>query len=141
MSGRLTAVVIDDFKLFRDLLTEILQERGYAVTSYATPHEFKCLKGNFCRCTAEQRGVDLLLTDNRMIYLSGLELIEQLQERNCRLLAKNRAIISDLWTHEEKNRARQLGCQTFEKPFSLATIQTWLDNCEAGLKASEAISH
>jgi len=75
--------------------------------------------------------VDLLLTDNRMIPFSGLELIERQLTCNCRRLARNRAIISGGWTLDEKLKAGRLGCETFEKPCRLETIHTWLDQCES----------
>ena len=130
MSTKRKAVVIDDLELFRNLLTEVLERRGYEVTSFATPHEYGCAKKNTCHCNSSVEKIDLLLTDNRLSPISGLELIEQLKKLNCRQLAGHRAILSGSWTHEEKTKARQLGCHTFDKPCSVATINAWLDNFE-----------
>lgn len=130
MTGRIKAVVIDDVDLLRELLTEILEQRGYEVACYSSPEDYGCCSGDKCQHTSAEGRVDLLLTDNQMASVSGLELIEQQLANNCKLLARNRAVISGSWTRDQRTKARQLGCQTFDKPCSLETIQTWLDSCE-----------
>ena len=130
MKRKKTAVIIDDLELFRTLMTEILEERGYQVSSFATLHDFGCFRQCRCHGNTDAAPLDLLLTGNRLYPISGLELVEKLQTNNCQQLAQNRAILSGSWTWEEKTKAQQLGCQPFEKPFSLESIQDWLDSCE-----------
>lgn len=133
MSDRIKAVVIDDVDLIRNLLAEVLMQRGYEVVSFAAPQEFSSCLRESCQCHQDERQVDLLLTDNQMTPVSGLEMIEQQLLNDCKLLAKNRAVISGSWTLEERAKAKRLGCQTFDKPCSLETIQSWLDSCEHNL--------
>jgi len=133
MADRIKAMVIDDVELIRDFLVEVLEERGYEVVSYASPEDFGFCRGSKCQSSSNEGRIDLLLTDNQMPSVSGLELIEQRLTRNCRLLPKNRAIISGTWTREERLRADRLGCQTFDKPCRLETFQAWLEQCEVRL--------
>jgi len=130
MSRKKTAVVIDDLELLRTLMIEILEDRGYQVTSFPELHDFSCFRECHCQNSAETPPLDLLITSNRLFPISGIEFVERLQAKNCKQFARNRAILSGSWTEPEKAKAKQLGCQPFEKPFRLETLHAWLDKCE-----------
>jgi CheY-like chemotaxis protein len=130
MPQKIKAVVIDDDLFCREFIAEILADRGYWVASYATAHSlpFCNSKGDLCQC--EHACAELLLTDNQMPRLTGLEMIEQQQAKGCKLTAGNRAVISGSWSPKERQKAQQLGCQTFVKPYDLKGIDDWLSACE-----------
>ena len=130
MPAKFKAVVIDDVDLCRDFLADVLEDRGYQVDKYANAHSLSFCSQVGEHCQAEQACADLLLTDNRMPLLTGLDMIEKQRARGCKLVAGNRAVLSGSWSKEDQNQARSLGCQTFEKPYDLKGINDWLSVCE-----------
>ncbi|NOQ51082.1 MAG: response regulator [Desulfuromonadaceae bacterium] len=127
------AVVIDDVALCRQLLTDILEDRGYQVKSYASIKEFTCPAGADERCPMEHACVDIFLTDNQMPETTGLEAIADMLGKGCKLRATSRAVFSGSWSHQEKQKAQHLGCKTFDKPFELDSFESWLQEREASL--------
>jgi CheY-like chemotaxis protein len=111
-------------------LSEVLQASGYQVDSYATAEAMPFCNRASGRCTCQVACADLLLTDNRMPALTGLEMLELQQRKGCKLSQGNRAVLSGTWTLEEKRQAEQLGCKVFEKPFDLALLDSWLEACK-----------
>lgn len=129
---KFTAAVIDDEELCRNLLTEILEERGYRVTSFDNALAFLNASG-------EQLGqrpagqYDFLLTDNLMPGMTGLQMLEEQRELLQRSQVRRQAIVSGSWTLPDKQKAITLGCKTFAKPFDLDVLNHWLDECEKQL--------
>jgi CheY-like chemotaxis protein len=130
MRQKFKAVVIDDDEMCREFLANVLQDRGYAVDTYAFAHAFPFCRNKAEQCQAEQACADLLLTDNRMPLLTGLDMIQKLRSRGCKLMAGSLAILSGNWEQEDWRKAQVLGCQTFEKPYDLKKIADWLSSCE-----------
>jgi CheY-like chemotaxis protein len=133
MTHKFKAVIIDDVDLCRNFLTDVLEDRGYEVDSYSFAQTFPFCSKHGAQCQREQACADLLLTDNRMPVLTGLELIEKQQARGCKMAAGSRAVVSGCWTKEDRQKAKELGCQTFEKPYDLKGIYAWLNTCEERL--------
>ena len=132
MRPKFKAVVIDDVALCRDFLADVLDDRGYEVDSYSFVKTFPFCSRKGNQCHAEQACADLLLIDNRMQWLTGLELIEQQQARGCKLVAGSRAVVSGYWSKEDRQKATDLGCHTFGKPYDLNGINHWLTVCQEG---------
>ncbi len=133
MAKKLKAVVVDDLDFCRELLTEVLQMRGYEVASYAQAEAVPFCSGEGGRCRTDAACADLLLTDNRMPGLTGLQMLEKQQARGCKLCQRHPALLSSCLTHEELSKANSLGCQVFEKPFDLGRLSAWLDACERSI--------
>jgi CheY-like chemotaxis protein len=129
--ARLRVLLFEDEPLLRGLLETLLTGRGYDVVSFAEPlHCPVYERGGSCSCPAGQACGDILLTDVEMPRVSGIEMIADQQAAGCRADARNVAIMSAGWTPERKQLARSLGCETFDKPFRIADLNRWLDECE-----------
>ena len=130
MSQKVRAVVIDDLDYCRDLLACFLVEQGYQVESYASAKSSSVCSRKGGRCPSEHACADLLLTDNKMPLLTGIEFVEDQAANGCKLVAGKKAILSGSWTDEELEKARALGCKTFEKPYNLQALNDWLNATE-----------
>ncbi len=122
----MTALILEDNSECRDLLAEMLAERGMKVTQYSDPESYLAARSpedcaNGCPC------VNFILTDNHMLKMTGLEYLEQRKEKGCKFNYDRAAIISGNLSNEEIKRARQLGCRIFIKPFKIDAINLWLD--------------
>lgn len=129
MTEKIKIVVIDDVASCRNFLIDVLEDRGYEVASFGNAEEFICQCSATEHCPVNTPCADLLLTDNQMPRLTGLEMIEAQLAKGCKLQTGQRAIMSGSWTGEELDRAQSFGCQTFEKP-CLEGLRTWLDKFE-----------
>ncbi|MBW6509174.1 MAG: response regulator [Desulfuromonadales bacterium] len=121
------ALLFEDNPLCRDLMTEILRERDYKVTAFADPTSYVASHNGYCDCS-DDACADALITDNQMPGMSGLEFIQWIKDRGCKLPNNRRAVISGSWSNEEYEQAQHLGCKIFHKPASMKEIHQWLDD-------------
>ncbi len=61
-----------------------------------------------------------------MPRMTGLEFVESQTKRGCQGCVSNKAIISANWTTEEIDKAENLGCKVFRKPFKIDELTQWL---------------
>jgi CheY-like chemotaxis protein len=120
-------VVFEDDEASRTLLVTILEQKGYEVISASEPTAcpiYAKLEGT---CPHEFACGDFLLTDNRMPRMSGLEFIALQQTRCCKGVMQNKAVISCSWEASELERASELGCRVFSKPYRFEEILAWFE--------------
>lgn len=120
------ALVIDDHAACRDILHHVLRGRGYEVVCFADPTFCEACSGTG-GCTREMPCADLLLTDNRMPGISGLELLNFQKNRGCKIDRANKAILSGAWSSDELQHAESFGCRIFNKPYELKEVFDWLE--------------
>lgn len=123
------AIVYDDDPVIRSVLTRILERRGYDVVAAPEP-EICTIYVNVPSCDKLAPCSDLLLTDNRMPRMTGLELLKAQTERGCALSNRNKALLSGDLNESSREQVRALGCEFFDKPLDLDHLQTWLKQCE-----------
>ncbi|WP_447968795.1 SDR family NAD(P)-dependent oxidoreductase [Nitrospira sp. M1] len=109
-----TVLVVDDDESARSATRALLENSGY--TCIEAEHGVKALE------LLRQDGVDLIVTDNRMPKLTGLDFIEQLQQSE----PANRIpliIFSGNLSHVDKERALKAGAYAaLDKPDDLARL-------------------
>ncbi|WP_020677725.1 response regulator [Geopsychrobacter electrodiphilus] len=137
MEYQLRAVVFDDVSACRELLVEVLENRGYRVVSHSDLSAHPLYTNPEATCSSSACP-DILLTDNRMPYMTGLEFLNRQRQCNCPLSPSAKAIFSGSWTTEELQQSQQLGCQIFHKPYEFDLIEAWLDEQEALILARRA---
>jgi DNA-binding response OmpR family regulator len=127
---KLRALIFEEVESLRNLLAVALRDRNYEVYSFADPQVCPLYDDKDGACPQELPCADLLITDNHFAGTSGLQLIRRHVEGGCKGAVSNTAVMSDSWTHEELELARELGCKVFEKPFRFKDFSNWLDNRE-----------
>ena len=129
---KLRAVIFDAVESVRELLAVALRDRGYEVLSFPEPTDCPLYTetDNRCTCPQEFPCGDLLITDQDLPRMTGLEFIEHQQTRGCKGIAQNKALLAESLTPAELARARQLGCKVFIKPFRFRDFSQWLDGRE-----------
>ena len=99
-----TVLVADDDEMFRELVTEILTQGGYAVV--------RAEDGQAALDALRQSSVDLLLADLRMPGLDGLEVLRQLRAGEVHAL-----VAVDLQIHQA--RKPDLRFMIYHLPFTI----------------------
>lgn len=120
-----TALILDDEPLCLDMMREILEEKGFSVTTFNDP--ISCLEELDEHCKREAIPCfDIILADNQMPHMTGLEFLQFLKSKGCKLPDHCKALISGSWDQDQVEQARELGCRIFYKPTPIETIYQWL---------------
>ncbi len=123
---RLRIIIFEDDESIRELLTKALGKQGHEVLAFPDPLACPLYVRDDCLCSQDRPCGDLLVTDNRMPRMTGLEFIRRQCERGCKGVAANKAIVSGSWTEAQLREARRLGCKVFEKPLKLTELDAWI---------------
>jgi CheY-like chemotaxis protein len=110
----------------------MLKEITLQIIMWGREHADSCPQHN--RCT------DILITDNNMPDMTGIELLEIQHHGGCRLTSKNKALVTGNEDPVLQERAAALGCHFFLKPLSLTTLFAWLKECEERFDLSEPLA-
>ena len=130
MNYKFKALVYDDIDACRELLVELLENRGYLVQSYPDVSTHPLFSDITPHCQESTACPDFLLIDNRMPYMTGLNFLERQKNCDSCLSQTRNAIFSGSWTVEELRKAEQLGCRVFHKPYSFEAVEDWLNEQE-----------
>lgn len=122
------AIVIDDDKSLRAVISAILKKRGYEVHAYAGPIHCPIYLDHECPCPAEHACANIIITDVEMPNVRGPEFIENQKRNGCKV--ENIAVMSGKWEDSELEHIKRFGCKIFDKPFKIDELNRWLDECE-----------
>ena len=125
---KIRALVFDDEKILRELISSVLKRREYEVHDFSEPGLCPLSLDRECPCPAGYTCADIIITDLNMPNITGLEFIENQIKHGCKV--RNIALISGDWSEPETKRAHELGCLTFSKPLRIAELIDWLNQCE-----------
>ncbi len=120
-------IIIEDDERCQELLSMVLERKGYEVISLSEPGVCPLYMDAECICTSEQACGDFLITDNRMPRMTGLEFIELQSRRGCKGIIGNKLVVSGTWTPSELQTAERLGCNVMHKPYNFNSILDWLE--------------
>ena len=136
--SKIRAMVLDDDSVIRDLICDILKNRGYEAHASSEPLFCSVYLKSECPCPDEHICTTIIITDINMPNMTGLEFIEHQKSMGCKV--QNVAVMSGKWTGEEREHAKRLGCHMFKKPFKIDEIEKWLDECEEKLDHNSKLS-
>jgi CheY-like chemotaxis protein len=135
----LRVVIFEDEQVTRETLSRLISSRGHEVHSFPDPSCCQLYSGATCNCTEREACADILITDNQMPVMTGLQFIRRQYERGCRGIVNNKAIVTGCLSSEELEQSRQLGCKVFSKPLNWREMQQWLEECEKLVRPSRRL--
>ena len=133
LDTKIRAMVFDDDAQIRSVLVKIMEERGCEVLAFA-----RASVCQMCRCSEGHMCADLTICDVSMPGLTGVEFLEHQSRRGCR--NKNVALMSGYWSASDRRRTTGLGCQVFQKPFSISELTSWLDDSEKTIDPNRVLT-
>ena len=132
---KLRILVFDDDADTRAMLKTALSSKGHEVRSLADPTEFPFISRESCPCPPDEPCADVLIADNIMPNIEGIDFFKTLKSRGCQPLVKgNVAIMSGYLTIHYMNELNNLGIHYFRKPFTLSDIFDWIDKCQTRIE-------
>jgi len=135
---KIRAIVLDDEDVIRDLIYDILRNRGYDAHASSEPLFCPVYLDSECPCPVEHICTTIIITDINMPNMTGFEFIEHQKSMRCKV--QNVAVMSGRWTGEELEQAKRLDCHMFKKPFKINELEKWLDECEKKLDHNSKLS-
>ena len=123
---KLRIFIFEDDPGLRRLLTFIFDQEGHEVLSFPDPGACPLYHDEKCQCPQDYPCGDILITDNRMPRMTGLEFIRRQVKNGCRGAALNKAVMSARWCHEDIREAEDLGCRILYKPFRVDDLKNWV---------------
>ena len=130
---RRRVLVLDDNEMFRFVLCNVFEARGYEVLAFAQPRVCPLSSAQACPCPKFNTCVDLIVSDLNMLGINGLDFVQELLAKGCRV--RNIALISGTFSEEDLARASQLSCAAFSKPLNMAAFLSWVDGVERSIQS------
>ena len=90
-------------------------------------------------CMNEHPCSDVIITDQRMPFMSGIQLLQDQAKNGCRLTPMNKALITAYLDESEQKALQELGAFYLAKPFRMMDLSPWLDECEKRLDISTPV--
>lgn len=137
---RLRVMIFDDEPTVLKMLERFFMKRDYEVLSKTEP--VVCPLYDRCADTYTQLDpcADIILTDYKMPRMTGIELLQLQARRGCKLDIRNKAIMSAHVDDYVRKVIHEMGCSYFEKPFKLADISNWLEDCKERIDMSRPLA-
>ena len=124
---RLRIIVVDDEEVVRDVVENFFTAMGHEVLTAPEPLVCPIYSGGECPCAPGEVCGDVMLTDNRMPRMSGIEFVKRQIDAGCKGVTRNKAVMSASFTDDELEQMRRLECHHFVKPFSLTEMEEWVN--------------
>jgi DNA-binding NtrC family response regulator len=119
---RVRIVLIDDSVPVLKTLERLLRREDFEIHSFS-----RAALCDRCRCPDGHTCADIVVSDVSMPDHTGIEFVANQRDNGCK--ARHVALASGNWSEEDLERARAMCCQTFHKPFELAELVTWIEDC------------
>lgn len=133
---KLRILVFDDDLDTRKMLQTALVNKGHEVTALADATQFPFINRESCPCLTDDPCADILIADNIMPTIEGIDFFKRLKERGCQPIVKgNVAIMSSYLTIHYMSEMDKMGIHYFRKPFKLKEIYDWVELCQARIEA------
>ncbi len=121
----LRILVIDDEESIRDSLAIYFQDMGHDVVT--VEHPSRCDGKQQRLCHGHEECADILLIDQWMPEMTGIEYLAQRHDWGCRAMGQRKALMSANLPDEVRLQAEDLGCKVFDKPVLLGEIEDWIN--------------
>ena len=134
---KLRILVFEDDSSLANLVKFSLVQKGHEVQIFSDPTLCPVYLNHAMQCPSPTACADVIITDQMMPNMTGLEFLKFQRMRGCKALDENKAIITaSVMNAEMKESINQLGCHYIRKPFHVATVIKWVDECAMRLQKS-----
>jgi CheY-like chemotaxis protein len=130
-------IILEDERAIRELLEIACRLRNHEVLSFPSPIFCRLSLGDLCSCEEESTCCDVIITDQMMPDMTGIEFIELLRRNNC--LVPNMALVTASHSDGVTERAADLDCHVIRKPFQMAEFVSWLAEAEGRVMAGRRL--
>jgi len=137
---RRRALIFEDDVVVMGLMKMFLGLRGYDFFGCREPMTCPIYKDDE-PCNIKYPCADIMLIAFNMPRMHGSELLKAQSARQCKLIMKNKALISGYFDMLNRSEMEKLGCAVFEKPLDFTRLAAWFDECEQRMDLSAPLGH
>ena len=123
-------LIFEDDQSIGNLLKCFLSHKGHDVTVFNNPLICPLYQDDKCTCPKDSPCADVIFIDYNMPQLTGLELIQRQDRMGCKLLIKNKALMSAYLSPSAIKDLRTKGYQIITKPFKMDKTLQFMDECQ-----------
>jgi DNA-binding response OmpR family regulator len=131
-------IIFEDDPTLRSTLEIILQELGFDAFTFPDPGMCPLRASGDTICPLNHACSDIIISDVNMPTETGLEFIKERLDHGCKI--KHRALMSADWSNTDLQKAQELGCRIFHKPFNLDDLVQWLNDCTSRIDTNRKLS-
>ena len=129
--------VIDDDQDILVFMKRALEARGHEVFTFTNPGICPLQRIRECRCKANEKCVDLIITDIDMPEMNGFKFLEQHLSKDCH--CRDVCIVTGRLGSYEVAKAAALSCKAFCKPLQLEKLFIYVDSVAANIPATRRL--
>jgi CheY-like chemotaxis protein len=133
-------LVFDDEEIIIYLFKSFFNSMGYDVITFREPVICPVYYHSAESCGQEYPCADVMITEFKMPRMTGIQLLERQAAKGCRMMSKNKALISGHIDKEHHQSLETLGSVFFQKPVDFAVISNWLAACEKRSDLSQPLA-
>ncbi len=123
-------IVLEDDPALAAMLEHAFMNTDHNVQIFANPTDGLICCDHETPCPPDKPCAEVILSDHMMPNITGIDLLLLQKMRKCKIPDKNKAIMTGaVISPELKVTIKKLGCQMFRKPFKVAEILKWVDEC------------
>lgn len=130
---KLKVMVFDPDVSLRQLLKIFLVGLGHEVQVYKDPSAcpiYSNLQDNKCCCPRERACADVVFANFKLPTMNAVDFLKLQRARGCKALDANKAVMSASVTRAMEQAMANFGCHHIKKPFRLAEIKEWVEQCK-----------
>lgn len=120
-------MIIGDDDSTNQLLICFLGRKGYRVITRQMPEQGPLNMFSPCSCSSVQPCADAIILDFHHLDKMGISMLEKYLSHGCRL--RNKTVLASYVNANNKAELKERGYNVLDKPFRLAELQIWLDEC------------
>jgi CheY-like chemotaxis protein len=124
-------LIIDDEEGNRETLGVYSEMLGYEPILAEDYSSCSTILAKIQACAEEQSCADVLLINQNLATMTGLEFVEKQILKGCKAATYSKAIMSGALTQEEFKLAKKLGCHVLQKPVTYEILENWLSSVDA----------
>lgn len=121
-------LIIDPEENVRETLGVFSEMLGYEPMFAADAASCRAIHAENQGCTELQACADILLIDQGLPTMTGLEFVERQMEKGCKAAVHCKAIMAKTLSPEEFKEAKNLGCYVLQKPVTYEIMEQWLSS-------------
>jgi len=128
--------IIDDEECIRDSFAMHLSSLGYQVETFSSPTACPALNGH--KCEMSDSCTDILIIDQNMPELAGIDYLKLLVERRCKVKPKHRIMLSGKATPDLAAKVTAMGGQIYQKPLLLDQLEEIVESARKEIEAERS---
>jgi response regulator RpfG family c-di-GMP phosphodiesterase len=136
---KLRVNIFDDDVSNLKMLKYFMSQRDYEILTFDRPVVCPIDNDKLDNCNTLHPCADIILTDYEMPEMTGIEMLLNQVQRECKVDIRNKIVMSGNLDNKGQKMLEGLGCTFFSKPIKFNELSAYLDDCEKRIDLSKPL--